>query len=128
MIERSQDYRRIKKLTDHCLIVSREAYYLIATESGIDHGVMLFHPYNDALLMHVEFDKGHRGRFAIKAYREAIQWIFENTPFDIIYGEIPEENRPAHVMARSIGADFHGVDSKLRLYSLKRKTFTQEAA
>lgn len=121
MIERSQDYRRIKKLTDEKLLISSEAFYLIAVASGIDVGVVLFHPYKDALLMHVEFTMGYRGRLASNAYREALAWIFENTAFDIIYGEIPQENRPAHLMARKVGACFDGIEDNLRLYSMRRE-------
>lgn len=128
MIERSQDYRRIKKLTDHELIVSCEVFYLIVVTSGVDLGVMLFHPYKDALLMHVEMTLGCRGRIASNAYREAMDWIFENTPFGVIYGEIPEDNRPAHLMARKAGASFDGIEDGLRLYSIRKEIFQLEAA
>ena len=128
MIERTQDYRRIKKLTDHELIVSSRAYYLIFVIDGFDFGAMLFHPYKDALLMHVEMKVGYRGRIAANAYLEAMTWIFDNTGHDIIYGEIPFENRPAHLMARKTGASFDGIEDGLRLYSIRKEDFQLEAA
>lgn len=128
MIERSQDYRRIKRLTDEKLIVSREVYYLIVVASGVDVGVMLFHPYKNALLMHVDMTLACRGRLAANAYVEAMVWVFENTDAHVIYGEIPEENRPAQLMARKTGASFNGIEDGLRLYSIRREAFLQKAA
>ena len=128
MMIRSQDYRRIKKLTDHKLIVSRDAFYLIVVASGIDVGLMVFHPYKNAVLMHVEMSKGYRGRLASNAYLEAMEWIFENTAYDVIYGEIPQDNRAAHLMARKTGARFDGIEDGLRLYSMREETFLRKAA
>lgn len=128
MIERSQDYRRIKKLTDHKLVVSFETFYLIVTASGVDVGLICFQPFYYGLIMHVEFAKGFGGKFAADAYLEGMEWVFENTTYPIIYGEIPEENKPACLMARKTGASFDGIEDGLRLYSIRKEAFQLEAA
>lgn len=128
MIERIQDYRRIKRLTKEKLIVSSEAFYLIATASGVDCGVIAFYPHEWGLIMHVEFKLGKRGRFASNAYLEAMSWIFDNTTVETLIGEIPQDNRPAHLMARKVGASFNGTKDGLRLYSIRKEDFQLEVA
>ena len=56
MIERSQDYRRIKRLSDwDDLIISDDCFYLIEDNGEKDLGIWIFHPHEDGLMCHVNF-------------------------------------------------------------------------
>lgn len=125
MIERCFDLRRVKRLTDADLFISRKVFYLIEVKENKDVGVMAFVPTTAlGLVVHVEINKTHRGKEAVKFYRDAFAWIFEHTEHDKIIGQIPIANRPACFMARHSGARFDGIeDGALRCYSLDKQTF-----
>ena len=127
MIERSESYRRIKKIEPEWnLIISNRLHYLIAMIDDRDVGVMCFHPHEDypsSAMMHVSFLPEFRGRAALRGYTDAFSWIFANTEYDRIVAEIPQEMRAAHFMARHAGATFDGVEEGFRKYSLLRQNF-----
>ena len=128
MIERSQDYRRVKRLAPKWdLVVSDEIYYLVETEVGEDLGAICFHPCDeDGLLMHVALGEKCRGARAGKAYRNAFAWMFENTEIETLLGRIPDTYQHARVMARNIGGQFNGIDiDGLRCYSVTKRDFEQ---
>lgn len=126
MLERVTDYRRIKRLAPWKLVASSEIIYLIAVDRGVDVGVICFEALGGHLSMHVELQ--YRGKKAAQSCRDAISWVFQNTDWDIIHAEIPEEYRNVHYMATHVGFEFCGIQDKLRTYSVKREIFRQEAA
>ena len=129
MIERCQEYRRIKRLApDWDLIISDEIFYLVV-DSGA--GIICFHPCVDApgMLMHVNLNETCRGARAAQAYHDAFAWMFENTNETILRGRIPSHNRKAHVMAAHSGGRFEEIDiDGLRCYSIEKADFEQKEA
>ena len=130
MIERTHEYRRIKRLAPSWeLVVSDQIFYLVVVDdSGVDVGIICFHPvpYETGLLMHVDLGKTCRGRCAAQAYRDAFSWIFSNTDETILRGRIPSTQQPAHVMAVHCGGRFDEIDEDgLRCYNVTKKAFYQ---
>ena len=126
MIKRCFDLRRVKLLApDWPLSISRKVFYLVEEQDGEDLGVIVFVPTKGGLMMHVEMSEKCRGKQALEAYREAFRWIFENTDCETIIGEIPVDNRAAHVMARRSGGIFDRIEANvLRCYKLTKQMFT----
>lgn len=56
-----------------------------------------------AILVHQFAEEGFRGRQALRAAREAVRWVWENTPYVKIVGFTPANNRPACTMAIAAG-------------------------
>lgn len=127
MIERTQDYRRIKRLSDWDLIVSDRIFYLVVVENNKDLGVLCFLPYNDGLITHASLGPECRGSKAANAYRDSFEWIFNNTNHEIICAEIPYDLRHVCFLARHVGMDFKGVDGPLRLYNIEKNVFKEAA-
>lgn len=119
MIERSKDYRRIKRLRGD-LIVSGDFYYLIENDGEKDLGVWTFHPHQNGLMGHVNFLEGFRGRIATQSAKDAFQWIYDHTAFTIIYAVIPNEKKRVQMFACAIGFKFHSSDENNRGYILGR--------
>ncbi len=128
-IERTQEYRRIKRLAPHWeLLVSDKVFYLVV---GADEGVIVFHSCFDSpgMLMHVYLGQTCRGARAAQAYREAFEWMFDNTDETILRGRIPAYNYRAHVMAVHCGGVFEEIDMDgLRCYSVQKSDFERKAA
>lgn len=124
MIERCTDYRRVKKLTSADICASPEVFYLIETDGVDDLGVFYFHECEGGYMIHVEMTNNFRGKQAAESYKDAFEWMFENTVCEKIIGEIPMQLRAAQFMARHVGATFDGIDKGvLRCYSLTKRTF-----
>lgn len=120
MIERTFDYRRVKRLAPHWdIYITPLCYYLIVSEDNVDKGAFYFVPYKDGFLVHTQFALAHRGKKALRSYKDSIAWIADNTSCKVLYGTIPSDNMGARILTRSMGVDFDGVDSEgLRMYSL----------
>ena len=129
MIERSTEYRRIKRLTDWDLVVSDQIFYLVVVDdSDLDVGIICFHPvpYETGLLMHAALGEKCRGARAAQAYNDAFDWIFSHTDETILRGRIPDHYRHAHVMAVHCGGRFEEIDrDSLRCYKLTKQDFYQ---
>ena len=129
MIERSQEYRRILKLTDWELVVSPQVFYLIDTDDGRDVGLWGFHPHEGDLMVHAKMDREHRGAYAAESVRQAFAWIFQNTTTSAIVAAIPDESRHVHFMARHVGMALTGIDEAgFRCYRVENPNIEQRAA
>ena len=131
MIERTQDYRRVKALAPEWdLTVSDKVFYLAVVDHAKDVGVICFHPCDeDGMLMHVMLGNDCRGLRAANAYRAAFSWMFANTGHSTLLGRIPKIYRHARVMARNIGSRFDGIDMDgLMCYSLNKAEFEKRDA
>ncbi len=127
MIERSMDFRRIKRLAPWALCISDKVYYLIDSVNGEDVGIWLFHPNSGGFQVHAYMTEGHRGRRAAQSVRECFTWIFTHTDAKKIVAAIPRTYKEVHVMARHVGMKFDGFDTRtFRCYSLDKRTFEQE--
>lgn len=114
MIERTFDYRVVKKMVDWNVVVSRNVFYLIY--NGI--GLFTFHKHRDGLMIHADMGKKCRGKKAIQAVEEAFDWILQNTGIKNIYAEIPEDRKTACYMASFCGMDFEHILNNLRCYKI----------
>lgn len=129
MIERTFDYRRVKRLTSAPICASPEVFYLVEAVDGSDMGVVGFHKCHGGYMVHVEMKPDFRGKKAAQSYLDAFEWMFTHTDCEKIIGEIPVELRAAQFMARHVGAAFDGIDAGvLRCYSLTKSTFNQRFA
>ena len=121
MIERSKDFRRIKRIG--CwddLFITDDCHYLIENDGEKDLGVFLYHPCDDGIMAHINFQEGSRGSIAAESARNSFAWIFDNTSFNIIYALIPEEKKRVHMFACSVGFKFISCGDDGRRYSLER--------
>lgn len=127
MIERCFDLRRVKRLADWDLCISRKIIYLIDTEDGKDIGLWTFYPRKNGYVVHADMDKDHRGVRAAKSASDSFEWIFKHTDAEIIIAEIPIKYRKVHVMARHVGMNFDGVGMRgFRCYSLAKQTLMKQ--
>ena len=116
MIERTFDYRIIKRMAPWQAVISSKVIYLVDEY----YGLWVFHEHKDGLISHIEMSKNCRGKEAIEKCRKAIDWAFEHTNKHVIYAEIPKENKPACHNAVHVGMNFtHETESK-RYYEVRR--------
>jgi hypothetical protein len=121
MIERTFDYRRILRLVPWSPVISRKFYYLIAKGKGKDLGLWSFQPDRDGLRIHADLGPECRGKDAVESARAAFKWIFENTVNKIIYAGIPEENKPACLVASRAGMKFIRNENGRRKYEVNHE-------
>ena len=125
MIERCFDLRRVKRLADWDLCISRRLIYLVEVEDGEDVGVIVFVPTPGGFMTHVELGKKCRGTRAAQIVRDCFKWVFTHTDAETIFADIPVPFRRVHFMARHVGMRFDGIDADvLRCYSLTKQAFT----
>ena len=114
MIERTFDYRIIKKIATWQPVISSKVIYLI---DGLN-GVWVFHEHLDGLMAHIEMSPECRGKEAVEKSKQALQWIFEKTPYTKVYAEIPKKNKPACHNAARIGFKFMKEENNKRFYEV----------
>ncbi len=119
MIEHSREFRRIKKLCDWPLNISREYYYLIETENGKDLGVWMFRPEEEYITVHANLGDECKGKKAADSARNSFKWIFDNTSFKIIHAIIPKRLKHVQMLARVVGFEFLKEGNDCRAYRLK---------
>lgn len=120
MIERSTNYRRIKKLVEWPLIISIKIIYLIESLNGIDKGIWSFEPWGEGMKIHADMQSNFRGKQAIESGKEAFRWIFQNTNADFIYAGILRENMKACHAAAKSGMTNLGVKDNIREFKITR--------
>lgn len=119
MIEHSRDFRRVKRLCNHPLIIDRRVTYLVETDGVDDLGVWSFHPYADGLQVHVTMSEKCRGKAAADSAREAFGWIFNHNSVNNIYAA--SDRKDVSALAIAVGFKFIGTDDDGdRLYKLER--------
>ena len=117
MIERTYDYREIKKVAPWDVVISVKIIYLIDRGSGL----WVFHKHKDGMICHVEMDKNCRGSEAVEKCKEALQWVFnEFKKINTVYAEIPKENKPACHNVVRVGFYFTHEEENIRHYEVKR--------
>ena len=120
MIERSINYRRIKKLVKWPLIISNKFFYLIDKETDIDRGLWSFEPWGKGLRIHSDMKEDFKGKEAIESAKEAFRWIFKNTGAEFIRAEISRENMKACFVASWSGMKSLGVKDNVRAFRIMR--------
>jgi hypothetical protein len=70
-------------------------------------GVIVFSPDSESgsgiYEVHINFTEDHRGKHAAWVVQEALRWIFTKTSCAIVQTQVPVFNRPAEVLAKSVG-------------------------
>lgn len=98
------------------VVISSEVIYLVDD----DKGLWVFHEYKDGMISHIEMSSDCRGKDAIEKSKQAINWIFENTDKEIIYAEIPKDNKPACHNAAHLGMIFTHETEENRCYEVRK--------
>lgn len=98
MIERTFDYRKIKRLAGGFPVVSSECIYLVDNEKY----VWGLSPFKGDYLISIH-DNGPTGKEFIKSARKMFEWIFEHTDAMAIYGQIHKDNKPVRFIASHCG-------------------------
>lgn len=135
MIERTEDYRRVKRITEANpisadspwdLIISRDFFYLIEVQDGKDVGVWCFEPDVTAgHFIHTAMTPECRGKAAVNSALNAFAWMYENTDADQIIAPISIPLRHSQIIARSTGLDYIGNQDGNKLYKMTRDLFAQ---
>jgi len=123
MIERSLNYRRIKKLINWPLIVSTKIIYLIQSENGIDQGLWSFEPEQNGVKIHATMGVDCRGKKAIQSAKKAFKWVFDNTGAEFIFASISRERKDVCYMAHFAGMKSLGAKDNMRIFKLKRCSY-----
>ena len=130
-IERTFDYRRVKKITDANpagglawqIIISRDYVYLIEVAKGSDVGVWCFEPNPDqarCYYLHAAMTYRCRGRYAIISGLNAIKWLFDANMADHVIAPVPVSLRHARVIPRAAGLAPMGFRDGNQLYWMDR--------
>jgi hypothetical protein len=78
-----------------------------------EHTAFILLPRSETIVdLHLVIGPEGRGKKAIKAAREAMAYIFENSTFEKITAMAPADNRPLGVYARACGFRREGTLSK----------------
>jgi Acetyltransferase (GNAT) domain len=91
--------------------------YLIASDATQPLGFGAFLPRNVVLAeAHVCFLPPGRGAPAVLAFRDMLDWVWQNTKYRRIVGEIARDNRAAIHFVQRCGFEAYGINrgSKLR--------------
>jgi hypothetical protein len=133
MIERTKDYRRVKRLalanpidqdTPWDLIISSDVIYLIEVKDGVDVGVWCFEPKeNGEYDMHTAMAPECRGKAAIESGLDAIRWFYENTDANKIIAPVPKNLKHAQRIPRAAGLVYEGVQGERKIYKMNRELF-----
>ena len=114
MIERTFDYRKVRKIASWKPIISSDVIYLLDD----DQDLWAFHEHLDGLMIHAELSVNRRGKDAVISARRAFKWIFENTDAKKIYAVIPDDRKAACYMARWSGMKFTHKEDTERCYEV----------
>lgn len=145
MIERCDDYRRVRKLIDAntapdgapwILPLGENTYYLIERDDAGDAGVLgLISDYDDTcaglscgpvesrFLIHIVMGPRCRGVYAIKSGLNAIGWMFENTHARDIVACAPCDQRHVRVIPSAAGLRYAGTQLGCHLYHIDRPLY-----
>ncbi len=116
MIERTFDYRKVKKVAPWAPIISSEMIYLLDDADDL----WTLHEYKDGVMIHADMSGKRRGKAARESAKRAFDWIFENTEAEIIYAEIPKDRKKVCYMATWSGMNFtHETETK-RCYEVSK--------
>ena len=125
MIERTQDYRRARRLAGFPLTISSEVVYLIEREGGEDLGLWTLHKHKDGLMIHADMGLKCRGRKAIESLKMAFGWVFKEFGVNTIYAGIPQENKPSCQVAVKAGMNYTGLNNNLRFFEVNNHGFSR---
>lgn len=135
MIERTEDYRRVKRITaanpmsednPWDLVISHDFYYLIEVKDGKDVGVWCFEPDPaHGYLMHTAMTPECRGRAAVASGLNAIDWLYENTSANGIVAPVPAELKHAQRIPIAAGLEFMGEKDGVKFYEMNRQLFAR---
>lgn len=123
MIERTLDYRRVKKIVEWPLTISREIIYLIDVKDGKDLGVWSFFKNVDgsnSYVIHADLGAMVRGRKAIESAKAAFKWIFDNTKIDFIIASVEKHRKDVCYMAVYAGMESLGINGDFKNFKLLR--------
>lgn len=101
MIERTFDYRVVKKIAGKVPFISSKVIYLVYEKEM----VWAFEEYLDGLLIHVSVLKSARGKKAVEATKMAFEWLQDNG-FINIYACISQKLKDVCHFAIAIGMKF----------------------
>jgi hypothetical protein len=115
MIERTYDYRKVKKLIpdDESFAVSSDIIYLVDGDN-----IWVIEPDEDLPQIHVNMSEDCRGKEAVKKCKQVIKWVFKNTSIDTLYGVIDKTNKAACHNAIHVGMAFSHETRTKRIYEV----------
>ncbi len=135
MIERTNDYRRVKHLTDANpidaetpwdLTISSKVFYLIEVQDGKDVGVWAFEPVeNNAYEMHTAMSPACRGKSAVDSAIAAFVWLYDKTDADRIIAPMFTRLKHAHRIPRMVGLVYEGIQDGFKIYTMNRELFNE---
>ena len=135
MIERTQDYRRVKRLavenpmdeeTPWDFSISRKVFYLIEVKDGKDVGVWAFEPEEHGVYsMHTAMSPDCRGKAAVVSGLSAIKWLYDNTKADKIIAPVPKRLKHAQRIPISAGLVYDGMQEDRKIYKMDRILFNK---
>lgn len=114
MIERTFDYRKVKRIASWQPIITSNVIYLLDD----DQDLWAFHEHLDGLMIHAELSINRRGKDAVNSAHRAFQWILNNTSTRKIYAVIPKIRKAACYMAAWSGMNFMYEDDRNRHYEV----------
>ena len=103
MIERTFDYRIVRRLASWKVRVSREYIYLVEKKGSEILGLWSFEKWQDGIRIHADMTPRCRGKQAIESAKRSFNWIWDNTEFKRIYAGIPAKNKSACQIAYRSG-------------------------
>lgn len=91
--------------------VSTEIIYLIDGDY-----LWYLSPFKDGLILHRNYKTPCKGKHGKRSGLDVFTWVFENTEYDRIYGQIEKNDKPARYMARYAGMEIDSTDEQYIYY------------
>lgn len=119
MIERTFDYRRLKRLVYWQPIISSDIIYLVEHDGKDDFGVWSFIQDLSGIRIHADMTFKCRGKDAIESANSAFEWIFNNTYWNRIFAKISIHNKAACQIAVKSGMKYIKNEGNKRVYEVQ---------
>lgn len=94
---------------------------MIENQNGKDLGLWMLEPYFNGLRIHADLGKECRGKKAVESAKAVFNWVFQNTENNVVYAEIPKENKPACRIAAWAGMRHVGIETDKRIFEIKKE-------
>ena len=114
-VKRCFDYRLIKKIGGKNPVISSAIIYLI------DGGYLWYlMPFKDGVLLHRTDNHPCKGKAGKRSGQAVFNWVFENTDYSVIYGQIHKDNKPARYIAAHAGMHRSFIENDYIYYEIRK--------
>ena len=80
-------------------MISSDWHYLLFVDDEYPKGMFVLQEHDDHIEIHAVFNPNFRGKHALRGAREAFEWIFDNTDYNVIVTKPDDKPHLRHFAA-----------------------------